>query len=72
MHLRADLTVYFQMLLFSSPPLLVLSAPQYGGNGFQPPPPPPGHSQTQSVQCRTENQVVWDTKYVETETQVGN
>ena len=61
------------MLLLSSPPLLVLSAPQYGGNGFQPPPPPPpGHSQTQSVQCRTENQVVWDTKYVETETQVGN
>merc|ERR1712183_375225 len=26
-------------------------------------------SQSQSVQCRTENQVVWDTKYVETETQ---
>ena len=49
---------------------LVRAAPQYGGTGFQqPPPPPPSQSQGQ-VQCRTENQVVWDTKYVETETQV--
>merc|ERR1719278_237700 len=48
---------------------LVLAAPQYGGNSFQGSNSGPAHSQSQSVQCRTENQVVWDTKYVETETQ---
>jgi len=56
------------MVLLTSP--LVLTAPQYGGNSFQSgSQSAPAHSQSQSVQCRTENQVVWDTKYVETETQ---
>merc|ERR1711997_1003706 len=55
------------MVLVVSP--LVLAAPQYGGssNSFQGSNSAP--AQSQSVQCRTENQVVWDTKYVETETQ---
>ena len=57
-------------MLLVSP--LVLAAPQYGGNSFQGSNSAPAHSQSQSVQCRTENQVVWDTKYVQTETQVGN
>ena len=59
--------LYLKVLLTSP---LVLTAPQYGGNSFQ-----SGSqsapAQSQSVQCRTENQVVWDTKYVETETQVS-
>ena len=50
---------------------LVLAAPQYGGNSFQGSNSAPAQSQSQSVQCRTENQVVWDTKYIETETQVS-
>jgi len=45
---------------------LVMGAPQYGGSsgGHS----APSQAQT-SVHCRTENQVVWDTKYIETETQ---
>merc|ERR1712126_746896 len=50
----------------------LLSAPQYGQSGgghnsipsLQPP-----ASASQSVACRTEQQVIWDTKYIEKETQ---
>merc|ERR1719336_1009575 len=52
------------LILFLSP-LTLLAAPQYGGGGGGQAAP----SQAQAVKCRTENQVVWDTKYVETETQ---
>merc|ERR1712110_557439 len=43
------------------------SMPQYGGGGSLPSLQPPTHSS--SVQCRTEQQTIWDTEYVETETQ---
>merc|ERR1712137_737958 len=43
------------------------SLPQYGGGGALPSLQPPTHSS--SVQCRTEQQTIWDTEYVETETQ---
>merc|ERR1712137_1534232 len=43
------------------------SLPQYGGGGSLPSLQPPTHSS--SVQCRTEQQTIWDTEYVETETQ---
>ena len=48
---------------------LVVGAPQYGG-GTSGGHSAPSQAQT-SVQCRTESQVVWDTKYVQTETQVS-
>merc|ERR1711942_19949 len=45
------------------------SAPQYGGGVSQPArQPAPAQSSPQSS-CRTEYAVVWDTEYVETETQ---
>merc|ERR1711872_1088134 len=48
----------------------LITAPQYGqSSGSLPSLQPPAASASQSVSCRTENQVVWDTKYVETETQ---
>merc|ERR1719402_204365 len=48
----------------------LITAPQYGqSSGSIPSLQPPAASASQSVACRTENQVVWDTKYVETETQ---
>merc|ERR1711915_897685 len=48
----------------------LITAPQYGqSSGSIPSLQPPAASASQSVACRTEQQVVWDTKYVETETQ---
>merc|ERR1711872_91677 len=44
----------------------LITAPQYGqSSGSLPSLQPPAASASQSVSCRTENQVVWDTKYVE-------
>merc|ERR1719499_2305322 len=45
-----------------------MSAPQYGGGNSQPIK-APNPVQSASVQCRTEYAEVWDTQYVETETQ---
>merc|ERR1711963_1098212 len=63
-------TMKFFVILCTVSPLM--SAPQYGQSGgghnsipsLQPP-----ASASQSVACRTEQQVIWDTKYIETETQ---
>merc|ERR1711902_31997 len=55
------------VILCAASPLL--SAPQYGQSGGSIPSLQAPASASQSVACRTEQQVVWDTKYVETETQ---
>jgi len=47
---------------------LVTPLPQYGGGGSLQSLQPPAHSSS-SVQCRTEQQTIWDTQYVESETQ---
>merc|ERR1719310_2670012 len=48
--------------------MMTMSAPQYGGGNSQPIK-APAPVQSASVQCRTEYAEVWDTQYVETETQ---
>merc|ERR1712186_72165 len=45
------------------------SAPQYGGGSSQPVKAPAPVQSSPQVSCRTEYAVVWDTEYVETETQ---
>ena len=50
-------------------PLLSAPGPQYGGGSLPSlQSPAPTHT-TSSVACRTEQQVIWDTEYVESETQ---
>merc|ERR1719340_614690 len=47
------------------------SAPQYGGGVSQPARQPAPVQSSPHVSCRTEYAEVWDTEYVETETQEG-
>merc|ERR1712228_637705 len=61
-------TTTMRITLIFSLVTMTMSAPQYGGGNSQPIK-APAPAQSASVQCRTEYAEIWDTQYVETETQ---